>query len=214
MKGDNKKGTVIAVSQAKGGACKTTTSINLAGALNEIGYKAIVVDIDTNKPDASAWASVANNIDFVKTINIDNILDETLNYKAKYDYVIFDCPPNYLEAGLKGIMLSDFVILPASPAFQDQSNLKKAIDSVKIAGKPYKILASRVKKNTIIGNSAYEDIQKTGNAFKTIITNRTVMEECGYSGEWIGTYDNKGDNHLQFLSLANEVKNFVDGIGD
>jgi chromosome partitioning protein len=205
----SRKGIVIAVSQAKGGACKTTTAINLVGSLNEKGFKSIVVDIDINKPDASVWASVSNSINFVKKINIDNILDETLEMKVEYDYIVFDCPPNYLEAGLKGIMLSDFVILPASPAFQDQSNLKKAIDSVKIAGKPYKILASRVKKNTTLGNSAYDEIQSTGHGFKTMITNRTVMEECGYSGEWIGSYDKGGDNHKQFLSLADEVIEFV-----
>tara|TARA_R110002167_G_scaffold363756_1_gene584620 strand:+ start:784 stop:1422 length:639 start_codon:yes stop_codon:yes gene_type:complete len=205
----NKKGIVVAVSQAKGGACKTTTAINLVGSLNEIGYKSIVVDIDINKPDASVWASVSSSIDFVTKIKIDDILDETLRMKEEYDYIVFDCPPNYLEAGLKGIMLSDFVILPASPAFQDQSNLKKAIDSVKIAGKPYKILASRIKKNTTLGNSAYQDIQDTGHGFETCITNRTVMEECGYSGEWIGTYDKNGDNHKQFIELAKEVVAFV-----
>jgi chromosome partitioning protein len=69
------KGIVIAVSQAKGGACKTTTAVNLAGALIEKGYKTIVVDIDTNKPDASVWAKVSsdNKLSFITEINTDNI---------------------------------------------------------------------------------------------------------------------------------------------
>ncbi|GGF92111.1 MULTISPECIES: ParA family protein [Cysteiniphilum] len=203
------KGKVIAVSQSKGGACKTTTAVNLVGALNELGFKSIVLDIDTNKPDASVWASTANKITFVKKIEIENILDETLELKPHYDYIVFDCPPNYLEAGLKGIMLSDFVILPASPSFFDQANLKKALDAVKIANKDYRILASRIKKNTTLAGSAYDDIQKTGHGFKTFITNRTVMEECGYAGQWIGEYEKNGDNHKQFINLANEVIDLI-----
>jgi cellulose biosynthesis protein BcsQ len=106
-------------------------------------------------------------------------------------------------------MLSSFVILPASPSFFDQTNLKKAIDAVKIAGKDYRILPSRVKKNTTLASSALDDINNTGKGFNTFITNRTAMEECGYAGMWIGDYEKNGDNHKQFQSLANEVIDIV-----
>jgi chromosome partitioning protein len=201
------KGIVIAVSQAKGGACKTTTAVNLAGALIEKGFQTIVIDIDTSKPDASLWANASDkaHLSFIKRIDTDNILDETLSLKDAYDYIIFDCPPNYIEIGLKGIMLSSFVILPASPSLFDQANLKKAIDAVKIAGKDYRILPSRIKKNTSLAISAIADIKNTGKGFETFITSRTAMEECSYAGMWIGQYEKNGDNHKQFQLLANEV---------
>lgn len=196
---------IIAISQSKGGSCKTTTAINLGGALIEIGFKTIVVDLDLQKPDAYNWAKKSNKIDFVKKIDVNNMFEEIISLKKNYDFIIFDCPPNYIEEGMKAIMCSDFVILPASPSFNDQTNLKKIIDTVKIAQKPYGVLVSRLKKNTTIGNSVYQDILTKENGFKTFITNRTAMEESGYAGEWIGTYDKNSDSHKQFLLLANEL---------
>ena len=196
---------IIAISQSKGGSCKTTTAINLGGALIEKGFKTVVIDLDLQKPDALNWAAKSTTIDFVKKIDVNNMFDEVLTLRNEYDFIVFDCPPNYIEEGMKAIMCSDFVILPASPSFNDQSNLKKIIDTIKIANKPYGVLVSRLKKNTSIGSSVYNDIREKENGFKTYITNRTAMEEAGYAGEWIGTYDKGNDNHKQFLSLVDEL---------
>lgn len=198
-------GKIIVISQSKGGSCKTTTAVNLGGALNEIGYNTIVIDIDTSKPDALLWSRESDSINFVKTIDVNDMLDETLKLKEQYDYVIFDTPPNYLEAGLKAIMLADFVILPASPSFFDQANLKKAIDVVKMSCKPYKLLASKFRKNTTLSMQIYEDMLSQDMCFETIITNRVALEECGYRGMWIGDYAEKSDSHIQFINLAKEV---------
>jgi chromosome partitioning protein len=196
---------ILSISQSKGGSGKTTTAINLGGALIEKGYKTIVIDLDMQKPDALNWAKKSNKIDFVKKIDVHNMFEEVLSLRKNYEFIIFDSPPNYLEEGMKAIMCSDFIILPASPSFNDQSNLKKIIDTVKIANKPYGVLVSRLKKNTSIGSSVYNDILENENGFTTYITNRTSMEEAGYAGEWIGTYDKGNDNHKQFLSLVDEL---------
>ena len=58
-------GFVIAVSQSKGGSSKTTTAVNLCGALIEKGYKAVVADMDKDKPDAINWARQGLGLDFV-----------------------------------------------------------------------------------------------------------------------------------------------------
>jgi chromosome partitioning protein len=197
-------GKIIAISQSKGGSCKTTTAVNFTGCLIEKGFNAIVIDIDISKPDALLWSRNSETINFVKTIDIDNMLDEVNDLRNQYDFVIFDTPPNYMEAGLKAIMLSDFVILPASPSYFDQANLKKAIDVVKMAGKPYKVLASKFKTNTSLAQQTYKDLSSKGICFKTVITNRTVVEECAYEGKWIGEYANNSDSHKQFRQLADE----------
>ena len=57
---------IIAISQSKGGSCKTTTAINLGGALIEKGFKTVVIDLDLQKPDALNWAAKSTTIDFVK----------------------------------------------------------------------------------------------------------------------------------------------------
>lgn len=48
---------LIAVSNQKGGSGKTTTSVNLAGALGEMGKRVLVVDLDA-QANASTWFGI------------------------------------------------------------------------------------------------------------------------------------------------------------
>ena len=45
---------ILAVTNQKGGSGKTTTTVNLAAALGEIGRQTLVVDLDP-QASASAW---------------------------------------------------------------------------------------------------------------------------------------------------------------
>jgi chromosome partitioning protein len=47
----------IAVTNHKGGSAKTTTAVNLAAALGEVGYRVLVIDIDP-QGSASSWLGV------------------------------------------------------------------------------------------------------------------------------------------------------------
>jgi len=49
----------IAVANHKGGSAKTTTTVNLAGALGEAGHDVLVIDMDP-QGSASAWLGVPN----------------------------------------------------------------------------------------------------------------------------------------------------------
>jgi chromosome partitioning protein len=54
----------IAVTNYKGGSAKTTTVVNLAAALGELGHRVLVIDIDP-QGSASAWLGVDGAIDGV-----------------------------------------------------------------------------------------------------------------------------------------------------
>ena len=137
---------VIAVSQGKGGAAKTTTSVNLAGALNEIGFSTFLYDWDLGKPDALKWKGQGNHINWIALINKDNPIEDIESAKSKNDFLIFDTPPNYEQNAFKAIMAADFVIIPTSANYLDQENAKDAISVPMLAKKPFKILMSKVKK--------------------------------------------------------------------
>ena len=197
--------TVIAISQGKGGACKTTSSVNLAGALRERGFTVIVGDMDKDKPDAWKWKNQGETIDWIELLDDENPVNKIDNLKETCDILILDTPPNYMALALKAVMLSDFVIIPVSSSFMDKNNAKDAISIPLMAKKPFKILMSNIKKGTKEGKNLNNPDNFDSAKFNTYITNRNAMMEAVENGKWIGDFKPKSDNHMQFLNLADEV---------
>lgn len=198
-------GVVIAISQSKGGSCKTTTAINLCGALRELGFKAIVADMDKDKPDGINWARQGKTIQFVMELFEEKPMDILNGLKKEYDFIILDTPPNYMPAAFKAIMLSDFIILPCSPSFLDQNNLTDAISIPRMAQKPFKILGCKLQKRQNLSEKLVSELRASGLSFHTVITARTAILECPFHGKWVGEYQPGCDNHKEFLELAKEV---------
>jgi len=200
---------VIAVSQGKGGATKTTTSINLAGAFLEMGYKTLVCDWDINKPDSTEWMKKGNSIDWVKLIENDMPIDDIDKFRKQYEVIIFDTPPNYEQNAFKAVMAADYVIIPTTVNFLDQDNAKKAISLPMLAKKPFKILMSKVRKGTKASKEIENQVGHQDLSFNTIITDRHVMAQCPEVGQWIGDFSRGSDSHKQYQQLAKEVSNWV-----
>lgn len=197
--------TVIAISQGKGGASKTTTSVNLAGALIEKGFRTALFDWDLGKPDAIKWKGDGKHLKWISTIHKENFIQDIEDAKRINDFIIFDTPPNYEPNAFKAILASDFVIIPTSLNFLDQENAKEAISVPLLAKKPFKILISRVKKGTKEGREIQEHVGKRDISFLTFITERNVIAQCPSVGQWVGQFGKDSDSHKQFLMLANEV---------
>ncbi|KTD83024.1 ParA family protein [Legionella waltersii] len=198
-------GFVIAISQSKGGSTKTTTAINLCGALNEKGFKAIVADMDKDKPDAINWARQGESIGFVVEMFEEKPMEKMESLRRTYDFVILDTPPNYMPAAFKAIMLSDFIILPCSPSFLDQTNLTDAIAIPKMAQKPFKILGCKINRRHKLSLQLIAELINTGLAFETYISNLAAVVESPFQGMWVGTYHPSSESHKQFLALADEI---------
>jgi chromosome partitioning protein len=204
-------GYVIAISQSKGGSTKTTTAINLCGALIEKGYKAILADMDKDKPDAVNWAGQGDSIKFVVEMFEEKPLDKIDHLRKNYDFIILDTPPNYMPAAFKAIMLADFIILPCSTSFLDQSNLTDAISIPKMAQKPFKILGCKVNKRQKLSTKLISELINSGLAFKTSISNKAAILESPFKGEWVGKYGRGSSSHKEFLALADEIVHIAHG---
>lgn len=199
-------GKVISVIQKKGGATKTSTTINLMMALRELGYDAIACDMDKEKPDAIMWADMGSELtDLVIPLFDGNPKPKVEKLIQEYDVIVLDTPPNFEGPALKAAYLSDFCIIPSSPSALDTNALVNAAECALLVEKPYRFLASRIVKNTMMTKDLLANLKDTGESFETKITNSVNMTGAISRGSWVGSYMPGCDNHQQFLSLAKEL---------
>ncbi len=199
----------IALLQQKGGSGKTTTSVNLAGGLRELGYKVLITDMDKDKPDAWSWAAKSDSMKSI-AIQLDEkqAREEISKLKMQYDFIIIDTPPNFQTAALKAALLADLVVIPTAPSGMDLSGLLEAKELAQTADRPYRLLANRLIKNTMMGRSLLQVLADDGHAFETHIPQSVKFIEAEAQGLYIGEYEPNGNSHRAVKRLCEELLDF------
>jgi len=107
---------VIAFVGNKGGAGKTTLSINVASCLAQHS-NVVVVDAD---PQGSSlqWRAFSEKENAVPVVEADELLEQQAGQLLqKYDYVIFDCPPSVHAVQTTAVLgFCDTTLIPVQPS--------------------------------------------------------------------------------------------------
>ncbi len=106
---------VVSCLNLKGGAAKTTTAVNAAGALAELGERVAVLDLDPQQ-SAVRWEP--------QGLTVHAIEDKSARaVKAKLEaladdgvtFALLDCPPELEDRSLTAAMLSDLITRADEP---------------------------------------------------------------------------------------------------
>jgi len=149
------KAKVISVLNHKGGVGKTTTAINLGGALRQKGYKVLLIDLDGQ---ANLTESLGFSAELPQTIyehkdglsvvpsclDLSAVETELINeagrelilahlikgQKEKFDYILIDCPPSLSLLTLNALTASDRLIIPVQAQFLAMRGMAKLMQVV------------------------------------------------------------------------------------
>jgi chromosome partitioning protein len=130
---------IIVICNQKGGAGKTTVSLNLAGSLGRRGYKVAVVDGDEQSSlveisslapeDATLPASVIGLWKAGRKIH-----QEIKRFIGFYDYIIVDCPPAANSPiAQSSLLVADMALVPFIPGTIDALAAPKIRDAIEAA---------------------------------------------------------------------------------
>lgn len=107
---------VIAVVGNKGGAGKTTLSINLANGMHR-RCSTVLLDAD---PQLSSlqWREIATRDGMVDVVDaVEDVEAAVAQYRNEYDYVMIDCPPSVQSQQTRqALACSDIAVIPVLPS--------------------------------------------------------------------------------------------------
>jgi len=149
----------IAILSQKGGAGKTTLTINLAVAGGLKNKQTAIIDLDP-QASASSWSD-ARLKDIPAVISaqparLSNVLEAAEREGA--DYVFIDSAPHSESAALAAARAADLIIIPCRPALLDIRAIKNTIDIASIAQTPVAVILNCIQARGTLADEAAQAI--------------------------------------------------------
>ena len=206
---------IVSILNQKGGAGKTTISINLARAMVKLGESVLLVDSD---PQGSArdWNTTADG-QLLNLIGIDRptIDKDVKTHVRHYDWIFIDGAPSLSNMAIASIKAADLVLIPIQPspydiwASEDLINLVH--DRINMTEGKLKaaFVVSRQIPNTLLG----KEIRGILEEYKLpVFTNGTYQRVIYSTSAAKGsTVLDEGENDAarEVMAIANELRELV-----
>jgi chromosome partitioning protein len=209
---------IVAVVNQKGGAGKTTVSMQLAGTLGRRGHKVLVIDADP-QATATRWAaSAGENQSFPATISGlsaagGKVHREAQKYVEDYDFIVIDCPPAAdSPVPQSALMIADLALVPVIPSPLDlwaSVGIVRVIDSLRDINEALepRIVINQCQPNTALAREAMEMLQTFGLPIaRTRLHHRTAYRQAAVYGSTVHELGKAADQAIAEVdALTDEV---------
>lgn len=180
---------IITICNQKGGAGKTTVTLNLAGTLGLRGHKVLAVDGD-QQSSLVEIAALADS-DAVLPANVVSlwkagrkIHQEVKKFSGQFDYILVDCPPAAdSPIAQSTLLIADIAIIPFIPAIIDSmaaTRIRDAIETAQLSNPELKgyLLLNKVEQNWTITKDVMQMLSDFNmNMFGTKLSTRAAYAE-------------------------------------
>lgn len=206
---------IIGILNQKGGAGKTTISVNLARALQKEGQKVLLVDSD---PQGSArdWHAAGNG-ELITVVGLDRpTLDKDIKAMANgYDWILIDGAPQLAEMAVSAIKCSDIILIPVQPspydiwATEDLVDVIKARQQVTDGCPKAAFVISRQITNTNLGKEIRDVLMGYElPVFKNGTFQRIIYAKTAANGSTVLDTEPNGEAANEIKELIKELKEF------
>lgn len=195
---------VIAIVGNKGGAGKTTLSLNIANGLNR-KFKTAIIDAD---PQGSSlqWRAFGSD-DSADVYEIsDDLRGQLKELEQEYDAVIIDCPPSvHAEQTNLALEISDHALIPVQPSPVDlwaTVHIEQAVEKARETNPRLKplLIINQLEPRTMLSKIVREAVNEIGlPVANAVIRRRAVFRSSALEGKSVYDVGRRGDAAVEEL---------------
>lgn len=191
----------VAITNRKGGTAKTTTAVNLAAALRNLGMWVEVVDCD-DQQHANRWVGIKPS-----TTILDDIARAE---KTPADVVLFDCPPAVSQESIAAVMASTDILVPVevSPmAVQGLFDLVDELHTIRPDLPAPLVVFVRADFREALTREVLEIVRddRRIHPLEVVVRNNVRLKEAYAHQKTIFDYDSRSYGAQDYEALAREL---------
>ena len=204
---------VIAVIAEKGGAGKTTLSLDLAVTAVQKGHKAAVFDVDP-QATASKWTDRRRDeypwVVPTHAVRLAAAINQARTQGV--DFIVIDTPPHSATDAAEAARRADVVVSPVEPHLFALETVPKLADLLKVAGNPPAFFViNKAPTQGTEGANAVEYIEKQGfRVCPTIVYLRAAHRHASNVGKVAAEFEAESKAAQESLQVYTYTIKLVD----